>query len=249
MDLHWNSTSLLSCSVIYVHVELWPAKGHENLVSTSVMVRYIHKRNGLCIHAHSFMSNLPVVHCLALGATKRELRLWSSSSSSTELLLLLSTDEVPLESLDDDGSVSSAESRLSLFCNQRRLELPRTPLLLLLPILVVGGSWTMLWAETMMEFIDKDTTKLRRNNFTVLDEIMVMGGFPFFRLELDRVELVFLSLVAWIVCDKNVVVVVISHDLLASTSSRMYRAKKARSLILKHRYWRQPTPSNGESSL
>ena len=47
-----------------------------------------------------------------------------------------------------------------------------------------------------MEFIDKDTTKLRRNNFTVLDEIMVMGGFPFFRLELDRVELVFLSLVA-----------------------------------------------------
>ena len=127
-------------------------------------------------HVLSFMSNLPVVHCLALGATKREFLRWSSSS--TELSLLLSTEEVSLESIDINESVSSAESRLSLFCNKRRLELPRTPLLLLLPILVVGRCW-MVWAETMTVFIDKDTTKLRRNNFTVLDEIMVMPFLSF----------------------------------------------------------------------
>ena len=147
------------------------------------------------------MSNLPVVHCLALGARKPEVRLWSSSS--TELSsLLLSTEEVSLLlSIENNGSISSTESGLSLiFCNRRRMEPPRTLprlLLLLLPILVIGGTW-MVWAETMMECIDEDTTKLaaRRNNFTVLDEIMVMAFL--FVLDVGCFELCCCVWLVWI---------------------------------------------------
>ena len=178
------------------------------------------------------MSNLPVVHCLALGATKREFLLLSSSYSSTELLsLLLSTEEVSLLlSLEDNGSKSSTESVLSLiFCNRRRLEPPRTLplLLLLLPSRVIGGTW-MVWAETMMEFIDEDATQLaaRRNNFTVLDEIMVMAFL--FLLDLGCFELCWLLCSLGClnkICDSVVAILVVLS--VESTSTRLYRAKKS----------------------
>ena len=89
---------------------------------------------------------------------------------------LLSSEKLGIVSLEKNNrSLSSVESWVSFYCNNRILELPRTPLLLMPPNLVVGGSWMMDWAETMMELFIDEAAKLKRNKFTILDEIMVMA--------------------------------------------------------------------------
>ena len=76
-----------------------------------------------------------------------------------------------------------------------------------------------------MECIDEDTTKLaaRRNNFTVLDEIMVMAFL--FVLDVGCFELCSLSLACMNkICDNVVAVLVVLS--VESTSTRLLSCQK-----------------------